>query len=167
MNKLKIFLLAFIGCIIFVACGSDDEPTPTPEGETREISYEIPANGCVNVLSLEFMPSEPIASISNTPDWLSVTAEPFVGYSSPRIRIKVQENKSNSERKASVIITNNRKEYRLILNIAQKAAEKQDPSDDPTDDPTDDPSDDPTENPTEMGCNNTTSNNPAYIPQKR
>lgn len=151
MNKLKLFIIALIGCVMSAACGSDDEPTPSAPDYVSE-TIQIPAEGCDMVFSLQKLNSSEIYSMSARPDWLLIMSEPL-NNSALKIRIIAKSNESSAERKATVTIN----DY-YTLFIVQKAKKPEKPSDDPTDDPSD--------KPTEMGYNNNPSSNRAYAPKR-
>lgn len=105
MKRIKLYLLALVGCLVFTACGSGDKDDIVPGvvdiNEYTE-TYYIPAAGWdvdYTVRKLNFK----ITTISRAADWLEVSAKTYTS-GSPIIKITAQANTSASERKSIVTI---------------------------------------------------------------
>ena len=140
MKYVKLFLLTFVGCLLFTACG-DDETEPSSTNKFKA-TISIPAEGISEAYTIsQFDLSSP--SITCSADWLTVT---YVDGTS-ELWI-VAESNTGGKRSCKVVVTD--AEGSLTLTVTQ--ASLNDTSSD----------DDGDEEAIEMGYNNNKSSNPAY-----
>lgn len=127
MKHLKLFFIAFLGCIMLNACGGGDEddngntPSPGPSpvtGKEYTATYNIPAEGCSATYTLKDF-SSAISAVSSTPDWLTISIRPYSS-GQPTVSIVAKANTGTAEHKYPVVITSKNGD-KLTLTIVQAA----------------------------------------------
>lgn len=118
MKKFKLYLLALVGCMLLIACGSDDPEEIIPGGTGKEYTetYDIPTDGCNATYVLKKLNAR-ITSVSATTDWLTVSTQSYSS-GSPSIKIIAEANTSKNVRKYEVIIKSENGD-KLTLTLVQ------------------------------------------------
>lgn len=130
MKQIKIFLFAFLACMVLTACpaGGDDASDSGSSGtgsgtsgNTYQETINLPAKASEDTYTLSKLKSK-ITSATSAPSWLTITTEAYTS-GSPKIKVVAKENTEYNERKCSIVVTaeNNDK---LTLTIIQAAKEK-------------------------------------------
>lgn len=136
MKTLKLFLAFLLSVVFVVACGSDPDPSPKPDSNSKPVTYRqsvtLTAKGDAQIMTLNDLNSS-ISSVNNTANWLTVVPQYYTS-GHPQIELNASENTSESERKTEVVILAS-SGTKVILSVTQMAGSSEDIHDVKTDNP--------------------------------
>ena len=136
MKYPRLFIIAFISVMAFIAC-TDDEKEDVVIGQTYQQSITLDVQGTEQTITLNDLKSK-IDDVKNSVDWLTVLIKPYTS-GSPVVLVSAKEHTDTQPRSADVTITDTNGD-KVVLAVTQEGTEElktgiDDSHDVPTDQP--------------------------------